>query len=609
MIMNNKVIFITLILCFLFSSCEDLFDPAKENIKDKGSIYDEPALGEGILINAYLRMPDYESYSFDDVATDNAVSNDFSNGYLNMAAGSWTSKNNPMDMWSRSYNSILYLNLILAEAEHIPWAADLQASKLFDMRIKGEAYALRAYFMYYLLRSHAGISNGQLLGVPILTETTESLSDFNMERADFGSCIEFIYGDLDNAEKLLPMEYGDLDAQTGIIPNQYAEEGITSITAYNRVLGERYRGRMDARIAKSIRSKVALLAASPAFLDGKNDSWKTAAETAADILNYNNGENGIAEKGWTWYANLDEIKAIKEGSNPPEIVWRHRTLTHTGMSGNVEATLFPPTLYGNGRVNPTQNLVDAFPMKNGYPITDNANSGYDKTNPYKDRDPRFDAYIVYDGSKAGVNDKIIEMTTNSDDAVDMVGNKSTRTGYYTRKLTRKETNMDPSNPVSQMMYVARIRYTELYLNYAEAANEAYGPTGTATNASYSAYNIIKKIRQRAGVGGAGDPYLESIKGDKDAMRELIHNERRLELCFEGHRFWDLRRWKVDLNVLNESIRGIKGFDSSNNVVFDFSGPYILSTESRKYKDYMFYGPIPYSEVTKWDNLKQNDGWN
>lgn len=604
--MNTRNIFIALMLCFLLYGCEDLFDPAKENIKNKESIYAEPALGEGILLHGYVQMPDYESYSFDDVATDNAVSNDFNNGYLKMAAGSWAANNNPMDMWSRSYNAILYMNLIIAEAEHIPWASDPEASKLFNFRIKGEAYGLRALFMYYLLRAHGGVSQGQLLGVPIITETSGNIANFNQQRADFKSCVEFINSDLDQAEKYLPSDYDDLNTQTGQIPDKYTQEGISSISAYNRVMGVRYRGRMNARIAKSIRAQVNLLAASPAFLNGENNSWEKAAQSAVSILSENNGLAGLASKGWTWYANEAEINAIKDGSNPPEIVWRHRTLTHSGVNGNIEYQLFPPTLYGNGRVNPTQNLVDAFPMKNGYPITDTQHSGYDSKNPYKDRDPRFEAYIVYNGSKLGVNQSIIS-TISTDDGVDAT-EKSTRTGYYTRKLTRDKTNLNPSNPASIMMYVARIRYTELYLIYAEAANEAYGPMTSAPGANYSAYDVIKAIRKRAGVGGSTDAYLESVKNDKDSMRELIRNERRIELCFEGHRFWDLRRWKVSVEKLNEPIRGIKGLKDSGAAVFDFSGPYVLATETRKYAPYMYYGPIPYSEDLKWDNLSQNDGW-
>lgn len=109
--------------------------------------------------------------------------------------------------------------------------------------------------------------------------------------------------------------------------------------------------------------------------------------------------------------------------------------------------------------------------------------------------------------------------------------------------------------------------------------------------------MIKAIRQRAGIGlENGDAYLESVKGDKDKMRELIRNERRIELSFEGHRFWDLRRWKADLN---ETTKGMSISDNSFNVI---------DVESRHYKDYMFYGPIPYSEVLKFSELSQNKGW-
>ncbi|WP_111309572.1 RagB/SusD family nutrient uptake outer membrane protein [Confluentibacter sediminis] len=605
--MNTRNIFIIFILFTLFTGCDDVWEPAIENIKDEESIYAEPALAEGLLLQGYLQLPDSHDYNFEftDVATDNAVSNNYSNVYLSMASGAWAANNNPMSVWDRSYNSILYLNKIIKEAEYIPWAQDPEASQLFNMRMKGEAYGLRAYFMYYLLQAHAGYSNGQLLGVPILTQTSEEITEFNMPRASFNDCVEAVFNDLDEAEKLLPLDFGDLDINAGVIPSKYTSQGINSIGAYNRVLGSRFRGRMTARIAKFIRGEVALLAASPAFLNGSNDSWETAAKAAADLLNENNGLGGLSSNGWTWYANLSDIQAIQDASSPAEIVWRHRTLTHSGINSNIERELFPPSLFGLGRINPSQNLVDAFPMKNGYPISDSQNSGYDTQNPYKDRDPRLDAYVVYDGSKVGVYDTQISMTT-TDDAVNATDN-STRTGYYMRKITRKQTNLNPASPASQIFYRARMRYTEMYLDYAEAANEAYGPQGMAPGATYSAYDVIKAIRARAGVGGSNDPYLQSIMSNQDAMRELIHNERRLELCFEGHRFWDLRRWKVPLTKLNEPIRGIKG-TSGGNAVFDFTGPYLLSTETRDFKDYMYYGPIPYNETLKWSNLSQNDGW-
>ena len=146
----------------------------------------------------------------------------------------------------------------------------------------------------------------------------------------------------------------------------------------------------------------------------------------------------------------------------------------------------------------------------------------------------------------------------------------------------------------------RLRYTELYLDYAEAANEAWGPTNNGGH-GYSAYEIIKAIRSRAGIGVDGaDPYLESCRGSKEAMQQLIRNERRIELCFEGKRFWDLRRWKADLT---EPARGMRISGSEGAPVYE-----VFEVESRKYEPYMVYGPIPYGETVKYNNLVQNDGW-
>ncbi len=143
----------------------------------------------------------------------------------------------------------------------------------------------------------------------------------------------------------------------------------------------------------------------------------------------------------------------------------------------------------------------------------------------------------------------------------------------------------------------------MFLIYAEAANEAWGPQNNHGHL-FSAYDVIKAIRTRAGLGiDNGDAYLESIKDNKDKMRELIRNERRIELCFENFRFWDLRRWNVDLTKLNETALGVE--ISKNGSVMNYS---LLTVEKRKYEEYMIYGPIPFAEVMKWSNLEQNVGW-
>jgi len=318
-----------------------------------------------------------------------------------------------------------------------------------------------------------------------------------------------------------------------------------------------------------------------------------AAEDAAEVLDYINGVNGLAPNGVTYYSNAAEIDKLSEGINPPEMIWRKNLSTNNSSQ---EEDNFPPSIFGKGYMNPTQNLVNSFPMENGYPISD-SRSNYDPLVPYIGRDPRLSHYIIYNGSKAGTSNSVIY--TGSESVTKDGINKeetSTRTGFYMKKRLRMDVNANPASKTGKTHYDPSIRYTEIFLNYAEAANEAWGPKGTGAHA-YSAYDVIKAIRQRAGIGVSNnDPYLEECAMDQNKMRELIHTERRLELCFESFRFWDLRRWKINLNEAATAI------DASSLT----DGAFII--ENRSYGDYMYYGPVPNSEILKYNNLIQNKGW-
>jgi hypothetical protein len=428
-----------------------------------------------------------------------------------------------------------------------------------------------------------------LLGVPILLEAQTPQSEFNKPRASFADCMKQLYADLDKAEQLLPLDYEDVASATSI-PSKY---GSITKDQYNRAFGATFRGLLTARIAKGIRAKAALMAASPAYTSADNTTtWADAANYAADLINRNGGITSLSSTGLTWYSNASEISGLASGANPSEILWRNNYADNRDL----ETQNYPPTLFGSGRVNPTENLVEAFPMANGYPITDAA-SGYDPKNPYNNRDPRLKTFILVNGGTAGPNNTVINTAADgtTNDALNKV-ETSTRTGFYLRKLLRQDVNLNPSSANNQRHYKPHIRYTEIFLIYAEAANEAWGPTGTGTN-SFSAYDVIKAIRKRAGVGTTNnDPYLEAAKTSKDAMRALIKNERRLELCFEGFRFWDLRRWKDNLT---EGAKGVSIQAGNFN---------IISVEDRLFQNHMIYGPIPYSEVLKYSALQQNKGW-
>ena len=286
---------------------------------------------------------------------------------------------------------------------------------------------------------------------------------------------------------------------------------------------------------------------------------------------------------------------------PAEMIWR----ANVNKTQSFEKDNYPPSLNGNGRVNPTQNLVDAFPMLNGLPITAEG-SGYDAKNPYENRDPRLKMYVLVNGATIGHNNSVVNTEADSkadnNDAINRINGRSTITGYYLRKLLRPDVNCwDEASTFNHLQI--RIRATEIFLAYAEAANEAEGPEAQLGGVKYSAKKVIKALRERVGIcpNGAPDPYLDECAESKDKMRELIRNERRLELCFENHRFWDLRRW---LAPLNETAKGVNITTAADGSL-DYK---IVEVEKRDYKDYMYYGPIPYSETLKWSNLQQNYGW-
>lgn len=588
-----KKIFTVFVAALLLVGCDDLFTPAIENNKQVSDGLNDPLYAEGILANAYTRNP-YSSQSFNDVATDDAVTNQTANSYLKMATGSWTSNNNPMDQWSSCKAAIHYLNLFLTMVDQVSWANTPIVNQMFCDRLKGEAYGLRAMFSFYMLQAHAGwTADGRLLGVPIVETVEDENSDFNYPRNTFDECVQAIYDDVAMAEELLPLDYENISSDEQV-PTKYRTEGA-NFSQYNIVFGDNFRSRMSGRIALAFRAKTALLAASPAFAEGSSATWSEAADYNGEILDLIGGVSGLAAQGHTWYKNAAEINDLTGGSNPPEMIWRNGK---DATAYSLEQAQFPPSLFGSGQVNPTQNLVDAFPMANGYPIS-SSESGYNSQDPYANRDPRLSLYIVVNGTVMGNDSKTIDTSvdnTANRDGLNRENGYSTRTGYYLRKHLREDVYLSSTTTTGQPHYSPRIRYTEIFLNYAEAANEAWGPTGMGTH-GYSAYDVIKAIRQRAGVGtDNGDPYLESVKNDQTQMRELIRNERRLELCFEGFRFWDLRRWNLSLN---EPAKGVR-ISAGTYQVFD--------VESRTYNDFMRFGPIPYSEVVKFDALEQNQGW-
>jgi len=229
--------------------------------------------------------------------------------------------------------------------------------------------------------------------------------------------------------------------------------------------------------------------------------------------------------------------------------------------------------------------VDAYEMKNGKKVTD-ATSGYNPQDPYKDRDSRLDQSILRNGSPwKGVT---VE-TFDGGNAQNASNGDRTKTGYGLKKL------LDDKYVTADQVYQGGdndwiyIRYAEVLLNYAEAQNEAVGPDA-------SVYTAINLVRQRA-----GQPVLAGLS--QTQMRDRIRDERRVELCFEEHRFWDVRRWKLGATYFSGPVNKMRITKSGAN--FNYS---IEQLESRTYKDAYNVLPIPQTEIDRNPNLQQNQGY-
>ena len=540
--------------------CSNFLETRPDNQLTVDQVIENPALAEGWILKAYRGLPN--NYNFDaDFASDDAVTNDPSSNVTTMNLGGWTSDNNPLEIWSKAYEMNLYLNTFLQYADEIEysWTSETKDS-LFALKLKGEAYGLRGYWNSMLLLNHAGVGvNGELLGFPIVDHVLGTTEDYKIPRSSFKACVDYIVSDLDKAIEMLPVVWED------------GEDAD-----YTAVMGERNANRINGISAMLIKSRVLLMAASPAFAES-GFTMQEAAEAAAAVMIEKEGISSLKSADIKWYENFKS----------DEILW---SSTKTDNTHNWEDENLPPSLFGDGRLNPTQELVNAFPMSDGMPIF--KSSDYDANNPYLNRDSRLEKYIVVNNSKFG-GDSVKTSLLSGEDAIGGSVN-ATRTGYYIRKFMNESVKINPaSTVVGAAHFYTYARYTEALLNFAEAANEAGGPDYLV--GEWTAREVINAIRKRAGLS---NDYVESITG-KNEMRELILNERRIEMCFEGFRFWDIRRNKLT-DAMKQPVSGAF-------IAKDLGSVETKVVEKRQYADYQIYGPIPFDETLKYD-IVQNQGW-
>ncbi|SFM73398.1 RagB/SusD domain-containing protein [Chitinophaga sp. YR627] len=462
------------------------------------------------------------------------------------------------DAWSLCYTNIRRVNLLL---KHLPGTP----IPPYIRNVMGaEARFLRAWY-YAILLKHYG-------GIPLAGDSVYNVTDqIPATRHTFKACVDYIVSECDAAAGALPLER----------------------------VREDY-GRASGGAAMALKARVLLYAASPLFNGGNVDPqnaltgytdnvqerWKLAADAAAMVMNsnaYSLYEDNATAPGYGFY------KVFTLRVNSEYILAKMQ-----GLNRELETAWQPPSRGGGQGGFPYQEFVDAFGMANGKPITDPA-SGYAATDPYKDRDPRLAYSVIRDqtpliqnnGLKEPVN---IYLTTAgsgvSQDAV-LAG---TPTGYYTKKML--DENISANFIHGSQRCFPLIRYAEVLLNFAEATNEFDGPT-------QAVYDAIQLVRRRAGLL----PYELPAGLSKDQMREAIQAERRVELAFEGHRFWDVRRWKTAETTQNKTMTGMKVIRNGNNATYT-----VFSVRKHNFRKAMYLWAIPQSETAKSPELAQNPNW-
>jgi hypothetical protein len=605
--MNSRILLLSGLILWFSLSCKDYLDPYPNGIRTGEDIWKYQENVQGLITRCYDNMSrNYNNYegAVLDGATDDAVITSSTNPLSRLATGSLTTGQDPfLQYWNRDYQSIYLVNLFLKDRRGYKtrFLLDPVLNNQVRRRLQGEAFALRAWFQWDLLQKFGGKgTDGQMLGFPIILEPVDPTGEINYARNTYDDCVQQILDDCDSAYKYLPIAHRDFIA---------TELGYNLLYA-----GGKYWGRMDGITTRAIKANVYLTWASPRFNPSNDKSrWDNAAKNAKEVIdfkltkdNVTGGFNPVTQVNWF-------------NPNFPGIVLTSRWVTSNTDMEAMERMFYPGGFQGNGEMGATQELVNAFPMKNGYPINDPGNrGGYSASIPYTDRDPRFYSTIFYNGVQAKKNNTGAVMYTfeswanGGKDAAGITSNNSL-TNYYIKKFVYMGLNWTDATISRQPHSKFFFRWTHMCLAFAEAANHVVGPND-ASKYGMSAKTAIQYLRARktpdgmAGlspvVPGSADPYLTEVADAGEAAFEtLVRNERRIETCFEGMRFFDIRRWTTTLDDLNKAVHGA-GITRNEDLTFNYNLNW--EVEGRSFSS--AYLPIPYSEMLRMNKLVQNEGW-
>lgn len=539
-------------------ACQDNFlDVVPTDRVSDASILPDSVLFEAFVINRYMgtRLTDKEAegtlpgfgrgfeYAMWSSLTDESIYNNDDNTWV-IQRGQLAPENTGIagTIWGRSYRSIREINYALANVDKVPMS---QGKK---DRLKGELQFLRAFRYHDLIRNYGKVV---LLGDKVYELGDDLTSQDLFNRSEIKAGVEYVVAQLDEASALLPKDNDN---------------------------GSWKLGRATKGAAMALKARLLLYGASPLY---NSATWAQAAAASKAVMDLN--------KYSLYTGGYGKIFTV---ADHPEIIFG-RLYAQGARHVCLEIANGPNSYNAWGGNVPVQNLVNDYEMMDGTKITETGTS-YNPQDPYKGRDPRFYETILYNGATYR-GSTIQTFTPGGKDSKDGPSNWNTsKTGYYLKKFMNDALPIDNPWDIAGTQTWIYFRYAEILLNYAEAQNEAVGPDA-------SVYAAINAIRQRPSV------MMPVLKAGltQAQMREKIRNERRIELAFEEHRFYDVRRWKIANVTENAPANGIEIGKSGN--AFTYKVKEALTGKAFAEKQYWL--PIPRAEIQASNNkLEQNPGY-
>jgi len=506
-------------------------------------------------------------------ATDEAEHTQETSAIQKFNYGSWNAVSNPDNVWAGYYQGIRKANEFLSSSDSVnldlykfdPDQQDVYFSRLATIKQwKYEVRFLRAFFYFELVKRYGG--------VPIITKVYSLKDDYNnVKRDSLQKCIRFITSECDSCAANLPATYANTDL-----------------------------GRVTKGAALSLKSRMLLYAASDLY---NTPSWASGydhpelisltGDRAAKWQAAANAAKAVIDLGVYSLPSLSTTYTLfgASGFRNAEVIFCRRN----GASNSFESASFPVGYdMGNSGTTPSQNLVDDYEVKvnSTTSVPFDWNNPAMAANPYATsgataRDPRLSNYILTNNTD--YMGRPVECWTGGRDGKGIAF--ATKTGYYLKKYVNSTLSLlTGQTAVHSWIF---IRYAEVCLNYAEALNEC-----NPGNANIKTY--VDNVRKRAGVAMPGLPSGLS----QSQMRDAIRHERRIELAFEDHRFWDVRRWMTAPAVLGAPLKGVE-ITKVDESTFNYN---VITVEDRVFQPKMYFYPIPQNEMIIDKGLVQNPLW-